>query len=142
MSRSWFILSACLLSGCGVSHAAPQADDARAWQGTWRLVSCVANGETQKGNMKWIVAGDRYTIWVDGKSGGDPYTFKLDPRQKHIDVFHHDTPKGTYGGQLKGIYDLQGNVLKVCYDGKGQRYPTSFDAGRGSGQLLYHFERE
>jgi uncharacterized protein (TIGR03067 family) len=136
------ILSACLVAGCGVSHAATEADDLRAWQGTWRLVWCIANGETQKANMKWIVAGDRYTIRLDGKSGGDPYPFKLDPKQKQIDVIHHETPKGTYGGRLKGIYDIQGNVLKVCYDLKGQRYPTSFDAGPGSAQVLYQFKRE
>src|SRR5215469_17306823 len=142
MCRSWLILSACLLAGCNVSHATTDADDLRAWQGTWGLVSCIANGETQKGNMKWIVSGDRYTIRVDGKSGGDPYPFKLDPRQKHVDVNHHETPKGTYGGRLKGIYEIQGNILKVCYDLKGQRYPTSFDAGPGSAQVLYQFERE
>jgi uncharacterized protein (TIGR03067 family) len=142
MPRVLVILSACLLAGSSVRHAATEADDARAWQGTWRLVSCVANGETQKANMKWVVVGNRYRIQFDGKEGADPYTFKLDPRQKHIDVFHHDTPKGTYGGSLKGIYDIQGNALKVCYDLKGQRYPTSFDAERGSAQALYEFERD
>jgi hypothetical protein len=32
--------------------------------------------------------------------------------------------------------------LKVCYDLKGQRYPTSFDASRGSAQVLYQFEQD
>lgn len=141
MPRS-MILWVCLLAGCELSHAATATDDPRAWQGTWRLVSCVSNGQSQKANLKWIVAGDRYKIQLDGKTGTDPYTFKLDSQQKHIDVFHHDTPKGTYGGALKGIYEIEGNALKVCYDLKGQRYPTSFDAGRGSAQVLYQFERE
>lgn len=92
--------------------------------------------------MEWVVDGDRNTIRVDGKSGGDPYTFNLDPKQKRIDVFHHDTPKGTYGGRLKGIYDIQGGSLKVCYDLKGQRYPESYDAARGSGQVIYQFQRK
>ncbi len=136
------ILFACCLAGCGVSHADTEGDDARNLQGTWKLVSCIANGESQIADMQWIVSGARYTIRLHGKSGGDPYPFKLDARQKHIDVNHHDTPKGTYGGQLKGIYDIQGNSLKVCYDLKGQRYPKSFDAGRGSAQVLYQFQRQ
>jgi len=143
MRRLGFIHFACLLAVCGVNHAAAtEADDTRAWQGTWKLVSCMANGESQTADMKWIVKGDHYTIRLKGQSGEDPYTFKLDPRQKHIDVFHHDTPRGTYGGRLKGIYEIQGNSLKVCYDLKGQRYPNSFDAGRGSAQVLYQFQRE
>ena len=103
MRRLGFIHFACLLAVCGVNHAAAtEADDTRAWQGTWKLVSCMANGESQTADMKWIVNGDR----------------------------------------LKGIYEIQGNSLKVCYDLKGQRYPKSFDAGRGSAQVLYQFQRE
>jgi uncharacterized protein (TIGR03067 family) len=142
MRRLGFILFACLLAGCGANQPATDGDDTRAWQGTWKLASCVANGESQMADMQWIVNGDHYTIRLDGKSGGDPYPFKLDAKQKHIDVNHHDTPKGTYGGQLKGIYEIQGNSLKVCYDLKGQQYPRSFDAGRGSGRVLYQFRRE
>jgi len=69
------------------------------------------------------------------------YEITLDPKQKRIDVFHHETPKGTWGGSLKGIYEIQGNTLKVCYDLKGRRYPKSFEAGRGSGQVVYTFQR-
>lgn len=142
MRRPGWILFPCLLAGCGTNPAASEADDTRAWQGTWKLVSCVANGEPERGDMRWVVDGDHYTIRVAGKSGGDPYTFKLDPAQKHIDVYHHDTPEGTYGGRLKGIYVIQGDSLKVCYDLKGQRYPESFDAPRGSGRGVYQFRRE
>jgi uncharacterized protein (TIGR03067 family) len=142
MRRLGLILSLCSLAGCGTNTADSEADDTRAWQGTWRLVNCIENGESQTGNMQWIVSGDHYTIRVNGKSGMDPYTFKLDPQHKHIDVFHHDTPKGTYGGRLKGIYDVQGSSLKVCYDMKGQRFPESFNAAHGSGQVVYQFQRE
>jgi uncharacterized protein (TIGR03067 family) len=137
-----FILFACFLAGCGANHSVTEGDDTRNWQGTWKLVSCIANGESQIADMQWIVSGARYTIRLNRQSGVDPYPFKLDPKQKHIDVHHHDTPKGTYGGHLKGIYDIQGNSLKVCYDLKGQRYPNSFDAGHGSAQVVYQFQRQ
>lgn len=68
-------------------------------------------------------------------------TFKLDPKPKHIDVFHHETPKGTYGGSQKGIYEIREESLKVCHDLKGQRHPQSFEAERGSGLAVYEFLR-
>lgn len=134
-------LLCCLLAGCLDSHAADRAGDLAQWQGTWKLVSCTWNGEPQPGDAQWIVRGDRYNIRLDGNTGEDPYTFKLDASQKRIDVFHHDTPAGTFGGRLKGIYELKGNSLKVCYDLTGQEYPSSFDAGPGSRRAIYQFQR-
>jgi len=50
--------------------------------------------------------GDHYTIRLNGQSHRDPYMFKLDAGRKQIDVTHHDTPPGTYGGKLKGFTKL------------------------------------
>ena len=141
MRRLGLILSAVFLSGCGVSHAATDADDSRAWQGTWKMVACTHNGEPQKGDVQWIVKGDHYTIRLNGNTGTDPHFLTFDAKQKHVDVFHHETPKGTWGGSMRGIYEIQGNTLKVCYDLKGQRYPKSFEAGPGTGLVLYTFQR-
>jgi uncharacterized protein (TIGR03067 family) len=150
MRRSRFILLACLLAaGCGGDQATDQAqatggadDDARAWQGTWKLVSATSNGEPETGDMAWVVDGDHYNIRLNGRTGADPYSFTLDTKQKHIDVHHHDTPKGTYGGKFKGIYEIKGDSLKVCYDLKGEQYPEAFDAGRGSRRVVFQFQRE
>jgi uncharacterized protein (TIGR03067 family) len=142
MHRLLFVILSCLAAGCGATRAADKANDTARWQGTWKLVSATSNGQTETANLKWIVSGDHYNICINGNTGSDPYMIKLDPSKKQIDVFHHDTPKGTYGGSYKGIYEIKGDSLKVCYDGKGQRYPQSFDAGPGSGQLLYQFQRE
>lgn len=142
MRRFGLVVVTCLLAGCGMSRAADKANDHQSWQGTWTLVSATSNGETETANAQWIVEGDHYNLCLDGKTHNDPYNFKLDPSQKRIDVFHHETPKGSWGGSYKGIYELKGDSLKVCYDGKGQRYPKTFEAGRGSGQILYQLKRE
>jgi uncharacterized protein (TIGR03067 family) len=130
------------LAGCGTTQAADPAQDAKLWQGTWKMVHCIWNGEPQPGNVQWIVNGDSYVIRLNQQTHTDPYPFKLDAGQKHIDVDHHDTPKGTWGGKLKGIYEISGDTLKVCYDLTGARYPSSFDAAAGSRQVLYEFQRE
>jgi uncharacterized protein (TIGR03067 family) len=136
------VLIVCLLAGCRAISAADSSDDAKKWQGTWKMVSCRYDGEPQKGDMEWIVNGDHYTIRVDGVSQQDPNMITLDARNKHIDVFHHDTPPGTYGGKLKGIYEVSDDSLTVCYDLTAEGYPKSFDAPRGSRQVLYKFRRE
>lgn len=122
-------------------NGAAAADDRQQWQGTWTMISCIANGDSTDGNVQWVVSGDAYKIRLDGKLGSDPYPFQLDSSKKRIDVNHHDTPPGTWGGKFKGIYEIKGDSLKVCYDLKGQHYPTSFAAGPGSGQVIYQFRR-
>lgn len=138
----WLVILTCLLAACRVDVIADSDDDARKWQGIWRMVATTYDGEPQTADMAWIVDGDRYTIRLNGVSHEDPYMFKLDSTDKHIDVFHHETPPGTYGGSLKGIYEVSDDSLTVCYDLTGQRYPESFDAKRGSRQVLYQFRRE
>jgi uncharacterized protein (TIGR03067 family) len=138
----WLLLLGCLLAGCRVGSAADSADDTKQWQGTWKMVATTYDGEPQIGDMEWLVKGDQYTIRLNGQSHVDPYMFKLDASRKHVDVFHHETPPGTYGGSLKGIYEVTSDSLTVCYELTGQRYPESFDAKRGSRQVLYRFRRE
>ena len=136
------LLLGCILAACRVAVIAGSSDDTEKWQGIWRMVTTTYDGEPQTADMEWIVDGDHYTIRLNGQSHVDPYTIKLDSSQKHIDVFHHETPPGTYGGSLKGIYDISGDSLTVCFDLTGQRYPESFNANRGSRQVLYKFRRE
>jgi hypothetical protein len=59
-----------------------------------------------------------------------------------MDATHQETPRGTYGGKLKGSYKISGNSLTVCYDLSGNQYPKSFEAKRGSRQVLYQFQPE
>src|ERR1700674_2950838 len=96
MRLGWLVLLGCLLAGCSAAPTADSADDTRKWQGTWKLVACTYDGEPQMADMEWIVDGDHYTIRLDRQSNVDPYMFKLDASRKQIDVFHHDTPPGTY----------------------------------------------
>ena len=142
MRLRWLMLLGCLLAGCRAISAADSADDTKQWQGTWKLVAYTYDGESRTADMAWIVDGDHYNIRLNGHVHEDLQMFKLDASRKRIDVFHHETPPGTYGGKLKGIYEISGDSLTVCYDLTGQGYPKSFDTKRGSRQVLYRFRRE
>jgi len=79
------------------------------WQGTWKLVAYTYDGEPQMADMEWIVDGDHYNIRLNGHLHEDLHMFKLDASRKQIDIFHHETPPGTYGGKLRGIYEISGD---------------------------------
>ncbi len=117
MRLGWLMLLGCLLAGC---RSVTTADDTQKFQGTWKLVGSTYDGAPQMADMEWIVDRDHYNIRLDRHLQEDPNFFKLDASRKQIDVFHHETPPGTYGGKLKGIYrisrDSQGDSLRVCFD--------------------------
>jgi uncharacterized protein (TIGR03067 family) len=149
-------ISVCL-AGCGQSStigatnaakaagvgncAAATAEDSRQWQGRWTLVSANWNGVPQTADAQWVVDGDHYTVRHNG-SDAEVDPFKLDACKKHVDVHHHDTPKGTYGGSLKGIYEIKGDRLKVTYDPTARQYPASLESKPGTGQVAYEFRRD
>ena len=98
----WLLLLGCLLTGCKRPFHWIRRTIPKWWQGTWKMVATTYDGAPQPGDMAWIVAGDRDTIRLDGQAHVDPYMIKLDTGRKRIDVFHHETPPGTYGGKLEG----------------------------------------
>jgi uncharacterized protein (TIGR03067 family) len=138
----FLVLLGSLLGGCRFVSSADSAQDTQQWQGSWKLVDATYDGAPQLADMEWIVDGDQYTIRLNQQAHQDPYVFKLDASRKQLDVLHHETPAGTYGGTLKGIYRIGGDSLTVCYDLTGRQYPQSFDAKPGSRQVLYQFRRE
>jgi uncharacterized protein (TIGR03067 family) len=142
MRISHFVLFGLLLVAWNTLRAADSSDDLKAWQGTWALVASTYDGESQMSDLQWVVEGSQYRIRMDHHLGEDPYQFSLDASRKHIDVFHHETPRGTYGGKLKGIYKVSGSSLLVCYDLTGTQYPVSFDAKRGSRRVVFQFRRQ
>jgi len=130
------------LVACNSVLPSSSSDDLKALQGTWTLVTATQNGAPITGDMQWVVDGDEYKVRYNQQLDATPIKITLDAGRKRIDAFHHDTPAGTYGGKWKGIYELSGNSLRVCYDLTGSYYPSSFDAGPGSRRVIYEFRRE
>ena len=95
-------------------------------------------------DVRVIVKGDTYTVVT--RSQDEQSRFTLGTGGPHtILIKHHDNPlasQGFYGGTLTGTYELSGNTLRICYDLTGKRYPTGFEAPKGSRQVVYEFTRE
>jgi uncharacterized protein (TIGR03067 family) len=120
---------------CNVGSVAMSDDskkDQDKIQGTWEVVEFIANGTTVPQEVRTklhvVIKGDK--IQLTGFGGGidkREYVFKLDPtkKPKAIDAIMQFDP---YKGKtLPGIYDLDGDNLKLCMpNGSTTERPTEF----------------
>jgi uncharacterized protein (TIGR03067 family) len=113
--------------------------EARKFQGTWTFESSETGGkQLPAGDLKGLLLtfeGDKHTV----KKGDEVIqvgTQKLDPSQspKAIDVTMTAGPNK--GAVMLGIYEIDGDTLKVCFDPQGKRRPTEFRSAPGSGNFV------
>src|SRR5580704_8095954 len=105
------------------------------FQGAWTFESSESGGKKLPiGELKGltlIFEGHKHTV----KNGDDVIqvgTQKLDPSKspKTIDVTMAEGPnKRTV---MLGIYEIDGDTLKVCFDPQGKKRPTEFKSPAGS----------
>jgi uncharacterized protein (TIGR03067 family) len=124
------------------SDAAPSDKDRL--QGTWSAVSMENNGkpappEAIKG-AKLVFTGDQYTLKGEESYQG---TFTLDPtrKPKTIDTTFVEVEGGKKGTAL-GIYELEGDRLKICWRHGGKERPTEFATKPNSGLRLMVLKRD
>jgi uncharacterized protein (TIGR03067 family) len=108
-------------------------------QGTWSVVSGEHGGKPIPAevarNVKLVFAGNKLTTM--NKDRKTEATFKLDPdkKPKEIDV----DMDGNVG---KGIYQLDGDNLKIAHGEVGDPRPKDFPEKEGSGLTVLVLKRE
>ncbi len=122
-------------SGTLADDKADLEKEVRKFQGTWTFESSESGGkELPAGELKGLILtfeGDKHTV----KKGDEVLqvgTQKLDLSKspKTIDVTMTEGPnKGTV---MLGIYEIDGDTLKVCFDPEGKKRPTEFKSAPGS----------
>ena len=122
-------------SGILADDKADLEKEVKKFQGAWTFVSSETGGkELSADQLKGLILtfeGDKHTV----KKGDDVLqvgTQKLDPSKspKTIDVTMTEGPsKGTV---MLGIYEIDGDTLKVCFDSEGKKRPTEFKSVSGS----------
>ena len=122
-------------SGTLADDKADLDKEVKKFQGTWTFESSKAGGkELPAGELKGLVLtfeGNKHTV----KKGDEVIqagTQKLDPSQspKAIDVTM--TEGVNKGAVMLGIYEFNGDSLKVCFDAAGKKRPTQFKSTPGS----------
>ena len=133
-----------LVAACGLLLAADEArekrpmDDREKIQGTWALVSGERNGKTLPDeaikHVKLIFSGDKLT--TKNKERKTEASFKLDsnkePKEINVDM------EGNVG---KGIYQFDGDTLKIAHGEVGDARPKEFPKA-GSGLTVLVLKRE
>ncbi|HEV3166817.1 MAG TPA: TIGR03067 domain-containing protein [Isosphaeraceae bacterium] len=137
-------MSSCLLIALFAALPAtdPPKTDADKIQGTWDVFRIERNGKAQPKDalfrIKVTFDGDKLFTKV-GKRPPEPQgTFKLDPSQ---------TPKAydlttAEGSTVHGIYELEGDTLKVCLSAPGDQRPTAMKTTPDDDRTLIIYQRE
>jgi uncharacterized protein (TIGR03067 family) len=133
----------------GASPVDDTKDDLAKMEGEWTLVSMERDGEQPPEefikSLRRVVKGDEYTVTGRGQDG-NPATlskgkFKLDASKKPKTIDF--TPSGgvAAGETLLGIYELQGDTLKVCYAMPSHDRPKEYKTPEGSHCTLSVWKR-
>lgn len=127
---------------------APEVSRVReAIQGTWTMSATKAGERTFPGRpgSHWTIAGDRITTVEAGNSYEGK--FRIDPRRTPA-VIDCRVEKDPWTGQpllLKGIFSVEGNILKVCWSSRytnGGLRPRTFPGDNSPGTDSFVLKRD
>jgi uncharacterized protein (TIGR03067 family) len=123
------------------------ADDKEKLQGTWVWVEAERAGKKagpeEIKDFKMTFHGDKINVNPNPSGENREGIFKLDPTQKPktIDLMPQDGPEK--GKTIRGIYSLEGDTLKLCFDDQGdQDRPTDFTSKEGSRLVVITLRRQ
>jgi uncharacterized protein (TIGR03067 family) len=152
MLRVPLILIAIVVTATLPSHAGDDRDkengksDLERLQGTWEAVTAEHDGqdasEEDKG-LRIIFRDDLCIAETNGKRSENlDDSVKLDQSASPKTIDHCVTFPGGYKLQLRGIYELNGDSLKICLNRSAQaKRPTEFTTRRNDGFVTVTFQR-
>src|SRR5262245_11766957 len=120
---SWVLMIASLAMAGNLN-----ADDPKEkLKGTWEVVSWVIAGEKEP-EERWkgmVITFEGDSATWSGKGISDKNTYKIDAAQKpaHLDLKTERKPEK----EIKAIYQLEGDTLKIAMTDDGKERARSFD---------------
>ena len=143
MQTKFFVLFTMLLS-CSLLVIGGRVKDDDSIQGVWLPAVAELAGkpfpdEVRK-TIKLEIKDDKYTVTV-GKAL-DQGSIKLNPtaKPKELDITGTDGPNK--GRTILGIYEREGDTLRICYDLSGKGRPTEFKTKEGSQLFLVTYKQD
>jgi uncharacterized protein (TIGR03067 family) len=109
------VVAAGLLLGADKNKDDDSKKGQDALEGTWKVTSVETGGQKGGGDENVVIEfkKDRYTVKLDGNEI-EQGTFKLDPTKKPKTIDFSITKGNDMGKKQPGIYDVDGDTLKIC----------------------------
>jgi uncharacterized protein (TIGR03067 family) len=121
-------------------------DDLEKLQGTWMRVEMEVEGKAfpLDPDEEWTASykGDLLTLARGGKPYQTNSIVTLDPAQTPKAMNTWNTEGDTKDKTWPGIYEIDGDTLKVCFAKPGANRPTEFTTNKGTGYLYVEYKRK
>lgn len=145
MKRLPFLLLVLAFTGAEGPSEDDAAKDLKRMEGDWIVVSMEVDGMKipDEDAMAYFrtVKGDQYTMSRYRKIAGKG-TIRLDATKKPRAIDAQPAGAAAQGKSVLGIYEFDGNKLKLCFARLGSERPTEFVSKEGSGHTLTIWQRE
>ena len=136
--RSVWVLA---LGLCAWAAGSARADDKANLQGAWLIEKGVEDGvemtAKDREKLKVEFKGDKILLHEDKMVETDGFRLDAGKSPKAIDVI----PEKKDEKPLLGIYQLEGDILKLCFSHQGQKRPGEFASTKELGTLLLYLKR-
>ena len=142
-ARAVLVLAIIWIAASEAAAQEPPKKEQDLIQGTWLVVRAVHDGHPYPADKtkscKLTIGGDKLTVHGDK---GMESILKLDAvkNPKVIDITPSDGPDK--GKVLQGIYETNGDELRICFSKPGRERPTEFASKENSGIVLVELKRE
>jgi uncharacterized protein (TIGR03067 family) len=142
--KTILIVIALLVLGQGTQQDSSTSDDLEKLQGTWILLSLEVEGaklpDAMLSGSKIIIKGENFKSISAGVAYEGKIKIDLNAKPKTIDLIFTDGPEK--GRTSLGIYELDGDSLRICLSLAGSTRPIEFASKPGSGFAFETLKRE
>ena len=139
------VMAAGLLIGADAPNDDAVKKEVEKLQGAWATLSIEADGqkvtdEEKIKTRKLTTKGDKYTLKVGDETVQG--TIEINPAKKPKTIDVKPDSGSNKGKTLLGIYQLEGDNLKICLAPPGKDRPAEFASNAGTGHQLVVYKRE
>ncbi len=149
--RGLLVVVSAILAAAGIVKAADDdKHEAAKLEGTWAAVSYVDDGQGEgetasvsESPVRWVFKGNNVSFLADVAKASAKGSLKLDPaaKPKTIDITFPPAADSKKSQTMLGIYEVERDVLKICYGRDGAKRPAEFKSKPKSSHIMVVFKR-
>jgi uncharacterized protein (TIGR03067 family) len=135
---AWLVVLFALAAAITAAGAQNADGDAKLLAGTWVVVAAEDGGKKAEPliGARVVIAGNTLTLKIGEPAGG--LHFRLDPTKTPKQIDFEKSKDET----LRGIYALNGDTLKLCFNTGSEKRPATFETTKGSSHRLMVLKRD